>query len=110
MKTIAATGFALGLAFSMPVFADTKVADEAKPNDLVGVQLKHSDGTNAPALMQREDAKKFHNTSGIEANVVGGDVDQANQHDLDVKNDQNMNGHNMNDQKMNDQKMNEGGM
>lgn len=100
MKTIAATGFALGLAFSMPVFADTKVADEAKPNDLVGVQLKHSDGTNAPALMQREDAKKFHNTSGIEANVVGGDVDQANQHDMGVKHDQ----------KMGDQKMNEGGM
>lgn len=91
MKTIAATGFALGLAFSMPAFADTKVADEAKPNDLVGVQLKHSDGTKAPALMQREDAKKFHNASGIEAKVVGADVDTADKEHSDEKNDKKMN-------------------
>lgn len=96
MKTIAATTLALGMALSLPTFADDTmsnqdVASQAKPNDMVNVQLQHSDGTQAPALMQRQDAKKFHDASGIQAKVVGSD-DMSNSGMDDSSKDSSSNG------------------
>ena len=97
MKILATTGLVLGLAFSMPVLADTHdVADQTKPNDLVGVQLKQSDGSKAPALMERQDAKKFHKATGIEAEVVGVDIKTEDQKDSDTKKMHDLDNKNMN--------------